>query len=139
MPDAIRLASSALDLSQRVGETATVAASPALAAETVIATLTLPTDEVVERGCILIGYAAYLVGAGGTTVTFRIRETNISGNIVGATGAMNVTAADVRSTTLLGFDSTVGAAGTVYVLTMQVANGAAESTVSAAELVAFIV
>lgn len=139
MPVPISITSSSLDLSQRVGETTTVAASPALAAETTIATLTLPTDIVVESGAFLFGFAAWTVGTSGTAVTLRIRETNISGNIIASTGAMTATAANLDSRTILGFDSSVAAAGTVYLLTMQVTGGAAASTVSAAELMALIV
>lgn len=139
MPVPISITSSSLDLSQRIGETTTVAASPALAAETTIATLTLPTDVVVESGALLFGFAAWTVGAGGTAVTLRIRETTIAGTIIASTGAMSQTAGNLDSGTVLGFDATVAAAGTVYLLTMQVTGGGAASTVSAAELVALIV
>src|SRR5512142_380770 len=112
MPPSIQLSSASLDMSERTGATTTVVASPAAAAETIIASLTLPTDVAIERGVTLIGFAAYLIGAAGTAARLRLRETDIAGNVVGDTGAMNVTAADLRSTTLLGFDATVGAHGT---------------------------
>lgn len=139
MPEAIRYNGAQVDLGPRLFFSSAVAASPALAAETIICTLTINADVALQKGVKIEAFAAYLVGASGTTVTFRIRRTDVSGTIVKATGALNVTAADVRSNSLVAVDTGITPLNQVYVFTMQVANGAAESTVSAATLAALVV
>lgn len=136
MPQGISASAAGLDLSPRVVSTATVVASPAAASETIIASVTLDQDIATVEGVLLFGFAAFLIGASGTTVVTRIRQTDVSGTIIKATGATNVTAADVTSRTIVGFDTTKATVGQVYVLTLTVANGAAASTVSAVSLIA---
>jgi len=141
MPLPIQFDAQRMDLSKRVQVYSTVDASPAAAAETVIATLTLTgfADTAIISGAFLFGWAAYTVGTSGTTVQLRIRQTNVSGTVKANTGAMSgsqhgagiLTADDVN-----GFDT--APVGT-YVLTMQVANGAAASTVSALVLGAILI
>ena len=139
MPQPIRYDSVAFDLSNRFQSTQTVAASPATNAETIIATLTLANfnDIAVVNGIRLHGWAAYLVGASGTAVTFKIKQTDTSGSVVAQTGALNVTAADVRFGEVIGKDAAPGVVK--YVLTMTVTGGAAESTVSAVHLGAILI
>ena len=130
-----------VDMTPRIAVYTTVDASPAAAAETVIATLTIPNfaNIAVVSGIVLEGWAAYTVGTSGTAVQLRIRQTNGSGTVKANTGAMTgsqhgagiLTADEVR-----GFDS--GAGVGTYVLTMQVTAGAAASTVSALLLQATI-
>lgn len=138
MPTPIRYDSINFDLSKRFPFTTTVGASPALAAETIIGTLTIPSfsDIAVVSGIILNGWAAYTVGASGSAVTFKIRQTNVSGSTVVSTGALTRAAGNLGADDINGVDtSPVG----VYVLTMQVTAGGAASTVSALYLGATIV
>lgn len=130
-----------LDLSARAAATTTVVGSPALAAETIIASLTLDTDKTIVSGILLRGFAAFTVGTSGTAVTLRIRRTNVSGTVVSTTGALTggIAAAALVAETILGFDTGAALTGQVYVLTLQVTAGAAVSTVSAVELDALIV
>src|SRR6185437_11625066 len=110
------------DLSTRFVETTTVAASPALAAETVIATLTIASfgDPQIVSGVLLSGWAAFTVGTAGTAVRLRIRQTNVSGTVKADTGALTggIAATNLVAQDVEGFDS--GAGVGVYVLTLQV-------------------
>jgi hypothetical protein len=73
-------------------------------------------------------------------VTVKLRRTNASGTTVFSTGVMNApAAADLLSYTVAGFDTGPTLPGQVYVVTLTVANGGAESTVSAATLLAIVV
>ena len=139
MPQPIKMDSEFIDLSNRFQSTQAVTASPAANAETIIATLTLANfgDIAVMNGIRLHGWAAYLVGASGTAVTFKIRQTDTSGTVVAQTGALNVTAADIRFGEVVGKDALPGVVK--YVLTMTVTGGAAESTVSAVHLGAIVI
>lgn len=141
MPLPIRADSINLDLSKRVQVYTTVDASPAAAAETVIATLTLASfsDIAVVSGILLSGWAAFTVGTSGTAVRLRIRQTNASGTVKADTGALTggIAATNLVAQDVEGFDS--GAGVGVYVLTMTVTAGAAASTVSALKLQAIII
>src|SRR6266702_447776 len=122
-----------LDLSSRIVTTTAVVTSPALAAETIIAQTAPLSNISVVSGVVLMGWAAYTVGTSGTAVTFKLRQTNASGTTVARTGALSGSqhgAAILSADDINGVD-TAPAAGQVYVLTMQVTNGAAVSTVSA--------
>jgi hypothetical protein len=127
------------DLSGRFPYTTTVVASPALAAETIIANLTIPSfgDTQILSAVQLSGWASYTVGTSGTAVTFRIRQTNISGTVVVTTGALTKTAGNLYVDDVMGTDAAPGVG--VYCLTMQVTAGAAASTVSALSLSAVVV
>lgn len=139
--DPININGRFVDLSSRILVTTTVVASPAAAAETIIAQLPAISNLTIVAGVDLSGWAAYTVGTNGTTVQFRIRQTNASGTIVGNTGAMSGSqhgAAILSADDCEGYDASPAAAQ-VYVLTMQVANGSAASTVSAVKLRAIVV
>lgn len=138
MPEPIRMSGAGVALGDRVFRSAAVVASPAAAAETIIASVSIPQDLDVTKGILLQGFAAWTVGASGVSVNLRLRRTNVSGAIVKATGAITQTAANLDSRQIVGFDTGVAALNAVYVLTMIVASGAAESTVSAVELVALV-
>lgn len=129
-----------VDLSPRFLVSTTVAASPALAAETTIATLTIPSNVAVVTTVILQGYAAFTVGTSGSAVRLRIRQTGTSGTVVADTGAITggISAANLVTLNNGGQD-TGSAAGQVYVLTLQVTAGAAASTVSNVQLLAIAV
>lgn len=137
----IRFDSLAIDLSNRFQITTTVAASPALAAETIIGTLTLAnfSELAVTKGVQLNGWAAFTVGTSGTAVTLRIRQTNVTGTVIASSGATTagIAAGNLATLDVQGADT--GAGVSVYVLTMQVTAGAAASTVSALSLQGIVV
>jgi L,D-peptidoglycan transpeptidase YkuD (ErfK/YbiS/YcfS/YnhG family) len=141
VPTPIRSSANSLDLSPRFVDTTTITGSPALAAETIIATLVLPSfgDPTVVQKIYLQGWAAFTVGTSGTAVTLRIRQTNVAGTVIQTTGALTagIAAAGLVAQDVSGSDATPGV-GT-YVLTLQVTAGAAVSTVSAVQLLAQIV
>jgi hypothetical protein len=141
VPSPIRYDSIGFDLSKRIQVYKVVDASPALAAETIIATLTLSSfsDIAVVSGIRVSGWAAFTVGTSGTAVTMRIRQTNVAGTVVATTGALTggVAAAALMAQDVEGFDS--GAGVGTYVLTLQVTAGSAASTVSALVLTATII
>ena len=139
MPAPLRLHAAGLDLTGREADAASVTASPADNTETIIATVTSDTDAAVLHGALVIGYAAFTIGTSGTAYTLRIRETNVSGAIVKSTGAIGATAADLVAKTIIGVDTGATSTGQVYVLTLEVTAGAAESTVSSVELVSLLI
>lgn len=139
-PVPIREDSAGIDLSSRIQKSTAVAASPALAAETVVCSLTLSGDIAVVSGTALIGYVALTVGASGTDVTVKLRRTGTSGTTVVSSGILSAPAAgEVVAFSISGFDTGTVMPGQVYVLTVTVTAGGAESTVSATSLVAIIV
>ena len=140
--DPIRITSSGVDLSDRFAASTTVVASPAAAAETIIASLTLGANLSTKLGVLLTGWAAYTVGTNGTAVQLKLRQTNVSGTTVAATGALTGSqhgAAILSADDIQGLDTAPVFPGQVYVLTMQVTAGAAASTVSAVFLAAFAI
>jgi azurin len=139
-PVPIREDAAGIDLSSRVQRSTTVAGSPALAAETVVCSLTLTGDTAVVAGTALFGFVALTLGASATDVTVKLRQTGTSGTTVVSSGLLNApAAADVLTFSIQGFDTGTVMPGQVYVLTVTVANGAAVSTVSAASLIAIVV
>jgi hypothetical protein len=141
MPNPIRLTSDEVDWTQRYQISTAIVASPAAAAETIIAQITVNLDLQIKVGVDLTGWAAYTVGTSGTAVQFRLRQTNVAGTIVGNTGALTGSqhgAGILSADDCEGFDNAPPAGG-VYVLTMQVTAGAAQSTVSAVKLRAFVI
>lgn len=127
-----------LDLSPRLVRTETVGASPAAAAETIIGTLNIPTDVAYATGAVLLGWAAFTVGTSGVSANLRIRQTNVAGTVIAATGATTVTAASLVETNVQGMDAAPPGGG-VYVLTLTIGSGSAASTVSALQLLAILV
>ena len=113
-----------------------VVASPALAAETIIAQVTLGSVADPTSSVILNGWAAYTVGTSGTAVRFRIRRGGLTGTLVVDTGALTQTrtAGNLCADDVNGSDTPGEQASLVYALTMQVTAGAAQSTVSAVYL-----
>jgi hypothetical protein len=82
-------------------------------------------------------WAAFTVGTSGTAATLRVRQTNVAGTVVANSGALTVTAANVVQESVMGFDATPGVG--VYVLTLQITAGAANTTISAVALQAVLV
>ena len=138
MAEPITASALGLDLSARIVASKTVVASPALAAETVIATVELEDDPTIVSGILVMAFAAYTIGTSGTAANLRIRQTGLSGALIVSTGDRNVTAGNEAEISCDGFD-TAPIAGNVYAATLQIANGAAASTVSAVSLVALAI
>jgi hypothetical protein len=143
MPDeGIRGSAAFLDLSSRVQASTTVVGSPALAAETIIASLTIPLDLAIVTGILVMGWAAYTLGTSAASCQLRLRRTNVAGTVVGNTGAQtggHSTAGQLVSDDVNGFDTGATLPNQVYVMTLQVASGAAASTVSSVFLAAMVV
>jgi hypothetical protein len=126
------------DLTPRVYHTETVVASPAAAAETIIASVQVTDDVSFMAGVLVIGWAAFTVGTAGVSAQLRVRQTAVNGTLVVAGAAVTETAANLDNGTVVGFDA-APAAGQVYKLTLTVASANAASTVSAVELVAIAI
>lgn len=139
--DPIQLDVASVDLSHRIVASKTVVASPAAAAETVIAQISITENEQVISGIVLTGWAALTIGTNGTSLQLRLRETGLAGAVVADTGALTagIAAAGLSAQDVEGFDVVTTAGGRVYVLTAQIANGSAPSTVSAVLLKATVV
>lgn len=135
MPDPIEYSASLIDFTSRFAANQVVVASPAAAAETIIASVTVPDTAAVLAGVLIVCEAAYTVGTNGVSVRFRVRQTSVAGTVVGDTGAITETAANLDSTTVVGFDTAPPAVRT-YKVTMIVASGSAASTVSALTIAA---
>jgi hypothetical protein len=135
----IQVAGEEIDLSGRFVHSVTVAASPAGASETTIATLTITADASLQKGIYLDGWAAYTVGTSGTAVTLKIRRTDTSGQTIASSGALTRAAGVLAGDDVAGVDTGPTLPGQVYVLTMTVTAGAAASTVSAVMLRAIVV
>jgi hypothetical protein len=137
--DQVRLASEQVDLTDRVMRSTTVAASPSAATETIIATATLPANLRAGQIVLLFGFAAFTVGTAGVTARLRIKQTDASGATKADSGALTVTAADLRSATVLGVDTAEALTGQVYVLTLAVGSASAVSTVSNVALFGLVI
>lgn len=141
MPDSVQQSVRFTDLSSRFVFSTTVVASPTAAAETIIASIQLPSGLVVGTGVLLNGWAAYTVGTAGVSVQLRIRQTSVSGTVVADTGAMTGSqhgAAILSADDINGVDASPGDAQ-IYKLTMQVASATAGSTVSKVVLAAIAI
>src|SRR5438132_11420796 len=102
-----------LDLSPRVGVSTAVVASPAAAAKTLICSASLPADLQFASGVLVIAFAAFTVGTAGVSANLRVRQTNVTGTILAATGATTQTAANLSELLAVGFD-TAPVAGQIY-------------------------
>lgn len=134
-----RLSALGIDLGPRVFFSNTVAASPADATETVVATLTVNTDPAFHKGVILLGFGATTQGANGTGVTLKLRRTDTSGTTVKSTGIIPLAAGVLGTLSVAGVDATAPVVGQVYVLTALHTAATAASTYSAVTLVAIVV
>src|SRR5690348_2503251 len=122
MPTPIHESANSLDLSPRIVDTTTVAASPAANTETVIATLTNQNfgDLSIAQKVYLQGWATFTVGTSGVSVRLRIRQTNVSGTVIADTGALTggVAAGNLLAQDVAGSDASPGVA--TYALTLQI-------------------
>lgn len=137
----LEVTAASIDLSGRVAETKTVVASPTDATETIIATITVDTNQAITQAVLLRGFAAFTVGTSGVSAQLKIRRTNVAGTVVADTGATTagIAATKLVAEPILGFDTGMAATGQVYVLTLTVGSAAAASTVSAVEFDALAV
>ncbi len=133
----IVLSGAGVDLSPRFQRNATVVASPAAAAETIIASLTVQGN-LTSAGVMVFGWAAYTVGTDGTGVTLKLHKTDASGTTLKSTGILDLAATKLGAGMLFGFDGSPTLPGQVYVLTATVTLGSATSTVSAVEIAAIV-
>ncbi len=143
-PQTIQVSGAGVDFSPRFVANNTVVASPATAGETVVATLgPFRAPLAVGSGVFIMAQAALTVGTSGTTAQYRIRQgtTAGTGTVVFDSGACSagVTAAALLVENLLGFDASPTLPGQSYCLTVQVASGAATSTVSAVSIAGFCI
>lgn len=118
-------------------DTYTVVASPAAAAETVIATLIGVTTEFDAQAIHLTANVNISLAAAATACILRIRRTGLTGTLCGVAGGLTgVTAGSITSISL-GHDASDApgnASGATYVLTAQCTAGATPSTVNAVHL-----
>jgi hypothetical protein len=128
-----------LDLSRRFKQTSTVVASPAASTETIIASLTITENIQATLGVFLWGFAAWTVGTSGDGVNLKLHATDASGTTIKASGLITSTATNLDARSIVGLATSPTIPGQVYVLTMTVHGGAAESTVSAVTLMALVV
>jgi hypothetical protein len=107
MPRPINEAADAIDLSPRFVRSAVVVASPAAAAETIIAQTPAVGDVAIIQGVRLSGWAAFTVGTNGTAVRLRLRQTNVAGTVIADTGAVTagIAAAGLAAQDVEGFDA----------------------------------
>lgn len=112
-----------------------ITASPALAAETVVATLPGVTLDSASRHVLLEAWIAWTVGTTAATGQLRIRQSTLTGTVVANSGILTqLTAAGLRTDSVFGIDQPGDVAGFTYVLTLQVPAATAISTISAAYL-----
>jgi uncharacterized membrane protein len=138
MPDPIHFDASGIDLSSRIVASTTVAASPTAAVETIIASIDVPDTVPLVSGILVVAFAAFTVGTNGVSANLRIRQTDASGTVKAATGALTVTAANLVEANAVAFD-TAPASTRVYVATLTVGSASAGSTVSGVGLAAIAV
>lgn len=132
------LSARGIDLSARFAASSAIVGSPAGSSETIVASVTIPSNVQVYNGIELVGFAAFTVGTSGASATLTLRQTSTSGTSIATTGAVTVTAGNLISHYLGGID-TAPAAGQVYKLTLTIGSGAAASTVSAVYLRALVI
>jgi hypothetical protein len=123
-----------VDMGPRFFYSAAVAGSPATNAETIICTVTVGADLATSTGALLEGWFSFTDGTSGTAATVKLRQTNVSGSTLAASGAITVVATNVYQFDIRAVDAAPVLPGQVYVMTLQITGGAAVSTVSAAML-----
>ena len=136
---AIILAGGHVDLSDRIMANTTVVGSPALAAETAIASVTVKGAVSTALGVIVICKASFTIGTSGVSYQLRTYHGTASGTKLDDSGAVTAVATDLYSTTVVAFDPSPKLPNQVYTTTLTIASGAAASTVSAVTIVAIAV
>ena len=134
----MRYAGIDVDLSSRIAVSTTVAASPAAGAETVIASVTLPSNFRSAEQVLVDAWAAFVIGTSGVSARLRIRRSDINGAVVGDSDVLTggIAAGNKVAQDVAALDT---ASVAVYALTLLVGSGAAASTVSQVRLSAFTI
>lgn len=134
----MRYAGIDVDLASRIAVSTTVAASPAAGAETVIASVTLPSGFRSAEQVLIDAWAAFVIGTSGVSARLRIRRTDINGTVVGDSDVLTggIAAGNKVAQDVAALDT---ASVAVYALTLLVGSGAAASTVSQVRLSAFTI
>jgi hypothetical protein len=127
-----------MDLSPRVFATATFIGSPANPTEAVVARVTVSGDIALVVGVVLAVFLSIRVGASGTSVRMRLRQTGLGGAVIADTGAIPETAGTIVTRAALGLDQ-AAVLPQVYALTSETAGAVATSTVQEVALVALAV
>lgn len=140
----IQVSGAGVDLSPRFSANNTVVGSPALAAETVIGSITAIGSAVVQgSGVLIFAQCAYTVGTSGASARYRIRQgtTAGSGTVIYDSGitTAGIAAAGLVVENIFGFDTAATFPGQSYCLTLQIGSGAATSTVSAVSIACLII
>ena|SRR6202795_2744612 len=126
-----------LDLGNALVSTQAVVASPAAGSETIIASLTIPVvrdDQEVH----LIGVCGFTAGTNGVTAQLKIRRTDASGSTKATGPAKTVVAASVYDAVVAAKDAPGAVVNQVYVMTLTVGSGSAQSAVSMVDLKALV-
>lgn len=124
-------------IAPRLLASATVKASPALAAETDVCEIAGIATRSDQDAVILHGSVDITAGTAGTAVTLKIRQgAGVGGTVVATYGPVTVTAADRYSIPIDGVDVPGQVAGESYTLTATVTAASAASTVHACALTA---
>ena len=120
-----------VDNTGRNWRSTTIAASPAAATITTIATFTVTGDAAICSGVRLEGWAAFTAGTNAVSALLGIRQTSTTGALIASTGATTVAATDLYALSVIGFDTGAVTPGQVYCLCLTMGSGSATSTVSA--------
>jgi hypothetical protein len=123
-----------VDLHRRFLGNSTVVGSPAAAAETTIASLTISDNFAITQGVFIEFACAFTVGTNGTAVTLKLHQTNAAGTTLYSSGAVNATAANLMNMSAQALDASPTLPGQIYIATLQVTGGSAASTVSAVSI-----
>lgn len=117
-----------------------IVASPAAAAETTVAQVTVSSVGSPTSLVELSGWAAFVIGATGTAIRMRIRRGSLTGTVAADSGALTagVAAAALVAQDVEGTDSPGEVESLLYVLTLQVTGGSSASTLSAVKLKATV-
>lgn len=140
----IQISGAGVDFSPRVAANNTVVASPALAAETVIASIPAIQSAVVQGlGVVVFATCAYTVGTSGASARYRIRTgvTAGAGTVLFDSGVTTagIAAAALVVESIQAFDTASTFPGASYCLTLTIGSGAATSTVSAVSICALVI
>lgn len=113
----------------------TIQGSPiAAAAETTIGTVQVTTDAAAVVA--LMGFVTATIGTSGTAVTLRLRADSLTGTVVATTGLVTAVAAAIQPFLVVGSPAALEVAARTFVLTAQVASGAANTTIGTMMLLA---
>jgi predicted permease len=139
MPQTIQYDAAHIALASRFFYSTTVVGSPAAATETIICSVAIGGDLAVTQGVYLFGWCAVTAGTNAVGATMQIRQTNAAGTSKVSTDAVTVVATKLYAPSVFTIDLAPASSTQVYVLTLTMASGSAESTVSQARLFAVVV